>query len=38
MNIEKYCRKFLDNAIFKGDSVEFFFNIYIYIKFYFSDN
>ena len=30
MNIEKYCRKFLDNAIFKGDSVEFFL-IYIYI-------
>ena len=35
MNIEKYYRKFLDNAIFRGDSVEFFFNIYIYI--YISD-
>ena len=34
MNIEKYCRKFLDNAIFRGDSVEFFFNIYIYIYIY----
>ena len=33
MNIEKYCRKFLDNAIFKGDSVEFFL-IYIYIYIY----
>ena len=32
MNIEKYYRKFLDNAIFRGDSVEFFFSyIYIYI-------
>ena len=30
MYIEKYCRKFLDNAIFRGDSVEFFL-IYIYI-------
>ena len=30
MNIEKYCRKFLENAIFRGDSVEFFL-IYIYI-------
>ena len=29
MYIEKYCRKFLDNAIFRGDSVDFFFNIYI---------
>ena len=29
MNIEKYCRKFLDNAIFRGNSVDFFFNIYI---------
>ena len=40
MNIEKYCRKFLDNAIFRGDSVEFFFNIYIYIYIYIyiSDN
>ena len=28
--------KFLDNAIFRGDSVEFFFNIYIYI--YILDN
>ena len=40
MNIEKYCRKFLDNAIFRGDSVEFFL-IYIYIYIYiifFSDN
>ena len=33
MYIEKYCRIFLDNAIFRGDSVEFFFNIYIYIYF-----
>ena len=30
MNIEKYCRKFLDNAIFRGDSIEFFLNIYIF--------
>ena len=37
MNIEKYCRKFLDNAIFRGDSVEFFL-IYIYIYIYISDN
>ena len=35
MNIEKYCRKFLDNAIFRGDSVEFFFNIYIYVYIFF---
>ena len=33
MYIENYCRKFLDNAIFREDSVEFFFNIYIYIYF-----
>ena len=32
MNIEKYCRKFLDNAIFRADSVEFFFNIYIFFR------
>ena len=30
MYIEKYCRIFLDNAIFSGDYVEFFL-IYIYI-------
>ena len=30
MYIQKYCRIFLDNAIFRGDSVEFFL-IYIYI-------
>ena len=29
MNIEKYCRKFLDNAIFR---------VYIYIYVYFLDN
>ena len=34
MNIEKYCRKFLDNAIFRGDSVKIFL-IYIYIYIYF---
>ena len=34
MYIEKYCRIFLDNAIFRGDSVEIFFNIYIYIYIY----
>ena len=34
MYIEKYCRIFLDNAIFRGDSVEFFL-IYIYIYIYF---
>ena len=35
MNIEKYCRNFLDNAIFRGDSVEFFLiYIYIYIIFF----
>ena len=33
MYIEKYCRKFLDNAIFGGGSIEFFFNIYIYFKY-----
>ena len=43
MYIEKYCRIFLDNAIFRGDSVEFFLiyiyiYIYIYIFFFFSDN
>ena len=30
MYIEKYCRIFLDNAIFRGDSVEILY-IYIYI-------
>ena len=34
MYIEKYCRNFLDNAIFRGDYVEFFLNIYIYIYIY----
>ena len=34
MYIEKSCRIFLDNAIFRGDSVEFFL-IYIYIYIYF---
>ena len=34
MYIEKYYRIFLDNAILRGDSVEFFFNIYIYIYIY----
>ena len=38
MYIEKYCRIFLDNAIFWEDSVEFFFLIYIYIYIYISDN
>ena len=34
MYIEKYCRIFLDNAIFRGDSVEFFLiYIYIYIRY-----
>ena len=31
MYIEKYCRIFLDNAIFRGDSVEIYIYIYIYI-------
>ena len=36
MNIEKYCKKFLDNTIFRGDSVDFFLiYIYIYIYIYF---
>ena len=33
MYIEKYCRIFLDNSIFRGDSIEFFFNIYIYFRY-----
>ena len=33
MYIGKYCRIFLDIAIFRGDSVEFFL-IYIYIYIY----
>ena len=38
MYIEKYCRKFLDNGIFRGDSIDFFLiYIYIYIYIYISD-
>ena len=32
MYIEKYCRKFLDNAIFRGD-YRIFFLIYIYLRY-----